>query len=53
MWDLPRSRIEPVSPALADRFFTTEPPGKSISCEHLSVLSCLFIKEFRVNLNTD
>ena len=26
MWDLPRSRIEPVLPALA--FFTTEPPGK-------------------------
>ena len=28
MWDLPRSGIEPVSPALAGRFFTTEPPGK-------------------------
>ena len=29
--DLPDSGIEPtslVSPALADRFFTTEPPGK-------------------------
>ena len=24
----PRSGIEPVSPALASRFFTTEPPGK-------------------------
>ena len=27
MWDLPRSGIEPVFPALAGRFFTTEPPG--------------------------
>ena len=26
--DLPDSGIEPGSPALADRFFTTEPPGK-------------------------
>ena len=28
MWDLPGSGIEPVSPALTGRFFTTEPPGK-------------------------
>ena len=28
MWDLPMSGIEPVSPALAGRVFTTEPPGK-------------------------
>jgi len=28
MWDLPGSGIEPVSPALASGFFTTEPPGK-------------------------
>ena len=28
MWDLPDSGIEPVSPALAGRFFTTEPPAK-------------------------
>ena len=27
MWDLPRSGIEPVSPALAGNFFTTGPPG--------------------------
>ena len=26
--DLPRSGIEPMSPALAGRFFTHEPPGK-------------------------
>ena len=28
MWDLPGSEIEPVSPAVAGGFFTTEPPGK-------------------------
>ena len=27
-WDLPNPGIKPTSPALADRFFTTEPPGK-------------------------
>ena len=28
MWALPESGIDPVSPAVAGRFFTTEPPGK-------------------------
>ena len=28
MWGLTGSGVEPVSPALAGRFFTTEPPGK-------------------------
>jgi len=28
MWDLPRPGMEPMSPALAGGFFTTEPPGK-------------------------
>ena len=28
MWDLPRPGLEPVSPASADRFSTTAPPGK-------------------------
>ena len=28
MWDLPRPGLEPVSPALADGFLTTAPPGK-------------------------
>ena len=27
-WDLPAPKIEPVSPALAGGFFTTDPPGK-------------------------
>ena len=29
-WDLPRPRIKPVSPALAGRFPTTEPAGRSL-----------------------
>ena len=29
MWAVPRPGIEPTSPALAGRFFTTEPPEKS------------------------
>ena len=28
MWDLPQPGLEPVSPALAGGFLTTEPPGK-------------------------
>ena len=28
LWDLLGPGIQPMSPALADRFFTTEPPGK-------------------------
>ena len=28
MWDLPGTAIEPMSPALAGRFFTTEPSQK-------------------------
>ena len=31
MWDLPGPGFEPVSPALAGRFLTTAPPGKSIT----------------------
>ena len=38
MWNLPRPGIEPVSPALAGGFFTTEPPGKS---------ACAVIKKSR------
>ena len=30
MWDLPGPGIEPVSPALAGRFLTTAPPGRSL-----------------------
>ena len=28
MWDLPRPGLEPMTPALAGGFLTTEPPGK-------------------------
>ena len=31
MWDLPTPGLEPMSPALADRFPTTAPPGKPAS----------------------
>ena len=31
MWKLPRAGVEPMSPALADVFLTTGPPGESIS----------------------
>ena len=38
MWDLPKSEIEPESPALAGRFFTTDPPGKSPNAGYLSII---------------
>ena len=31
MWDLPGPGIEPMSPALAGGFLTTEPPEKSLA----------------------
>ena len=41
MWDLPRSGMKPISPALPGRYFTTEPEGK---CPPLFFLNiCLFI----------
>ena len=30
MWDLPGPGLEPMYPALAGRFLTTAPPGKSL-----------------------
>ena len=38
--ELPNSGLKPASPSLADRFFTTEPPGKPL---------ILMIKVGRVN----
>ena len=35
--------IEPVSPALAGRFFTTEPPGKPLSCVCMLLNFCLIL----------
>ena len=36
-WDLPGPGLEPVSPALAGRFLTTAPPGKSQAPDFLKV----------------
>ena len=33
-WDLPGPELKPVSPALAGRFLTTGPPGKSLGAAH-------------------
>ena len=41
MWDLPRPGIEPVSAALAGRFLSTTPPGKSSSFTFESQFPCL------------
>ena len=38
--DLQDSRIEPKSPALSGRFFTTEPPGKPVNIMCMRALSC-------------
>ena len=40
--DLPDPEIEPASPKLEGRFFTTEPPGKSIFSNKLLQLLCIF-----------
>ena len=42
--DLLRPGIEPVSPALAGRFFTTEPPGKSFTISSLKHFLHLVLK---------
>ena len=34
MWDLPGPEIKPMSPALAGRFLTIGPPGKSLGAAH-------------------
>ena len=45
MWDLPRPGLEPVSPALADRFSTTAPPGKPFFQEFYSFISYIQIND--------
>ena len=40
MWDLHRSRIEPMSPALAGRFFTIKPLGKPLKWAFICKLLC-------------
>jgi len=39
MWDLPKPGIEPMSPALAGKFFTTEPPEKPEHILNYCILS--------------
>ena len=50
MWDLPEPGLEPVSPALAGRFLTTVPPGKSslfvLKKKKKKVVTALFIYLF-------
>ena len=41
MWDLPRPGLEPVFPALAGRFLTTAPPGKSQRCFFQAGAACM------------
>jgi len=60
IWGLPAAGIEPVSPAFADGFFTTKPPGKPSTfliypqglSMHLQTLACFcFINILIVNRN--
>ena len=52
--DLPDLGIEPPSPALAGRFFTTEPPGKPFICTHTqSYMYVLFYVLFHYGLSQD
>ena len=48
--DLPNPGLEPESPALADGFFTTEPPGKSIN-NFLSIAALLHWEKYRTCLS--
>ena len=51
MWDLPGSGIEPMSPALAGGFFTTEPPGKPyISFTEAQLTATLSVTNWEVSL---
>jgi len=54
MWYLFGPGIEPVSPASADGFFTTEPPGKAHYVYlriNLSTSKSKYFWEFRIALN--
>ena len=42
MWDLPGPGIEPQFLSLMGRFFTTEPPGKSVSFNYNEIESLSF-----------
>ena len=49
---LPRSGIEPTSPALAG-FFTAEPPGKPLSTAFIKNISCVTLGNFMCSLRLD
>ena len=55
LWDLPRSGIHPLPPAMAGGFFTTEPPRKPskqpLTC-FLPLSISLHVLKFHINGNT-
>ena len=51
-WDLPRSGMDPISPALAGVFFTTEQPGKPwVVCFDDVKLYALFVNTFSLSVD--
>ena len=52
MWNPPGPGIEPVSPALAGRFLTTEPPGRSSLCFHLYPSISVFLFDWKAVLRS-
>ena len=57
MWDLPRLGLQPLSPALADRFLTTAPPREVPQCRSLrsffSFVSVSFLKAMESQSSCD
>ena len=49
--DLPRPRIEPLSPALAGRFLTIEPPGKPLGFMTSCIINFELIKTYPKHWN--
>ena len=47
MWDLPGPGMEPMSPALADGYLTTVPPGKSLLIYFLSLEKVIILPSFK------
>ena len=50
MWDLPGPGLEPMSPALADGFLTTVPPGKPSGSNFNSLRALFFFTLFYLYL---
>ena len=50
IWDLPRPGFEPVSPELAGRFSTTEPPGKPNNVIFKMLISCQYLRITRFHV---